>query len=217
MEVSAGKKILSFFYPITIQKMAGTKHRKLILQLFCNQWLLSTDEAVYSYGSFYTPFRKSFRTIKNKLKNVKSFLLLGTGLGSALKILQSKYDVYPEAVLVDNDKTIIELSMRYMELNTKNNVRWEYDDAQHYIQTTTKTFDLIGVDVFKDMFIPTAFKQESFFALCRSRLNPGGYCIFNMIFPSTNEKEIVTERMRRHFSQVSEISFRINTLFVCRA
>ncbi len=215
MHISLGKKILSYFYPVTIKSVSNTRHHKLTLQLFCNQYMLSTREAVYSFGTFYTPFRKSFAYLKKEIKHCDSFLLLGTGLGSALKILQTKYNVYPKAVLVDNDKDIIDMSMNYMNLNSKKNVSWKYTDALSYMQNTTENFDLIGIDVFKDTLMPKDFKQASFFELCQSRLNKDGYCIFNMILNSTNEKAIIRERLEKHFTHVREITFRMNTFFVC--
>lgn len=215
MHISPGKKILSFFYPITIKSVSNTRHHKLTLQLFCNQYMLSTREAVYSFGTFYTPFRKSFSFLKKEIKSCDSFLLLGTGLGSALKILQTKHNVYPKSVLVDNDKDIIEMSMNYMNLNSRKNVSWKYADAYSYMQESPEKFDLIGVDVFRDTVMPKDFKQTAFFELCKNKLNDGGHCIFNMILNSTNEKTIICERLEQHFSHVKEITFRVNTFFIC--
>ena len=216
MEVGLGIKLKSFLYPVTIKTVSNDRHQRLSLQLYCNQFMLSTHDAVYSFGTFYTPFRKTFSYIKKEITQCKSFLLLGTGLGSALKILQEKYQLYPDAVLVDNDNDILDLSIKYMNLNNKNNVTWKYTDALNYLQTTTQTFDLIGVDVFRDTLIPKDFKQLYFFELCKKALNPGGYCIFNMILNSSNEKMIIIERLRLAFSNVKEISFKMNTFYVCR-
>lgn len=215
MTLPAAKKIFSFLYPVTIKVVSNPRHQELTLQLFCNQYLLSTSEAVYSFGTFYAPFRKSFASIKDVLPKCKSFLLLGTGLGSALKILQQKYHIFPRAVLVDNDKDILEMSMMYMDLNSKKNVTWQYSDANTYMQTTEDTFDLIGVDLFKDTLIPRDFKQSAFFEQCKKKLNPNGYCIFNMILNSTNEKNIILERLQQNFDEVKEIKFKVNTFFVC--
>lgn len=215
MEVSFSTKLKSFFYPVTLKIVSNDRHQRLSLQLYCNQFMLSTHDAVYSFGTFYTPFRKTFSLIKKEIAHCKSFLLLGTGLGSALKILQQKHHLYPDSVLVDNDNDILDLSINYMNLNSKNNVSWKYTDALNYLQTTTQTFDLIGVDVFRDTFIPKDYKQLYFFELCKKTLNTGGYCIFNMILNSSNEKLIIAERLRIVFSTVKEITFKMNTFYIC--
>lgn len=54
-----------------------------------------------------------------------------------------------------------------MNLNSKNNVSWKYTDALNYLQTTTQTFDLIGVDVFRDTFIPKDYKQLYFLSYAK--------------------------------------------------
>lgn len=216
MKFQIFKKVLSFFYPVTIKTFSNEKHSKLILQLFCNQFMLSTHDAVYSFGTFYTPFRKSFASIKNEIRNCESFLLLGTGLGSALKILQKKYHVYPKSVLVDNDLDIIELSMKYMNLNSRKNVNWVYSDAVSYLQSADETFQIIGVDLFRDTVLMKDFKQASFFELCKSKLQKNGYCIFNMILNSSNEHEIIEERLSRYFSNVRTINFKVNTFYICK-
>ena len=167
--ISLRKKVLSYLYPVSIIEFSNEKHRKLILQLFCNQFMLSTQDAVYSFGTFYTPFRKSFALIKDDIQNCQRFLLLGTGLGSALKILQKKYQVYPDSVLVDNDKDILELSMKFMNLNERKNVSWIYNDAVTYLKSNMQVFDLIGVDLFRGTLLSNDFKQTSFFELCKTR------------------------------------------------
>ncbi|MCC7028876.1 MAG: hypothetical protein IT257_01125 [Chitinophagaceae bacterium] len=215
MKVNSGKKILSYLYPQTLKEISNTRHPQLKLQLFCNQLMLSTHEAVYSFGTFYTPFRKSFKSIKKELIHCRRFLLLGTGLGSALQILQRKHHIFPESVLVDNDQDILNLSMEYMQLNSKKNVTWLLSDAGVYMQQNIGTFDLIGVDIFRDTMIPKDFKQASFFELCKNKLNPGGHCIFNMILNSRNEQMIIRERLQQHFTSIHEIQFKVNTFYVC--
>jgi spermidine synthase len=215
-EVSLKKKVLSYFYPVTISEFSNEKHRKLVLQLFCNQFMLSTEDAVYSFGTFYTPFRKSFALIKDDIQNCNRFLLLGTGLGSALKILQKKYLIFPDAVLVDNDKDILELSMKFMDLNEKKNVEWIYNDAITYLKSNAPKFNLIGIDLFRGTLLSNDFKQASFFELCKLKLETSGICIFNMILNSTNEELIIKDRLSQHFSSIRKISFKQNTFFICR-
>lgn len=216
MGIHFSKKILSFFYPITIKKVVNNKNQNIFLQLYRNQWMLSTNDAIYSFGTFYTPFRQSFKKIKKEIASIDSFLLLGTGLGSALKILQTKYHIFPKSTLVDNDKNIIDLSVDYMNLNSKKNVEWVCSDAISFLENNNKKFDLIGIDVFYGMLMPKDYKQEIFFKICSESLNKNGYCIFNMILNSSNEKMIIAQRLASVFSSVLEINFKQNTFFICK-
>ncbi len=68
-------RVLSYLFPISILKIQNNKHNLLSLQIYCNQLMLSTGNAVYSYGTFYTPFRVAFKKIKHQLRQVNSLLM----------------------------------------------------------------------------------------------------------------------------------------------
>ncbi len=206
---------MSYLYPITLQKWSNEKHPKILVQIYCNQLMLSTGNAIYSYGTFYAPFRITLKKIKHFIPNVHSFLMLGTGLGSALKILQEKYHCYPNSILVDNDKDIIEFSRTYMSLNSNQNVEWVYADAIHFMNQNQKKFDLICVDIFKELYLPVEYKQDSFFSLCQKSLNPKSFCIFNMILVNEQERDIIYEKLITHFKEIQLMKMKQNTFFIC--
>lgn len=209
------KKYLSYLYPITIETKKDYKQRNLKLQLYCGQYLLSTAQAVYSYGTMYAPFRITFKKIKNHIPHIKTMLLLGTGLGSALKILQQKYNSYPQAFLIDIDKEAIYYSMKYMELNHKNNVQWILSDALQYIANSNMQYDLIAVDVFIDTLLPADYKNEAFFKQCYSHLTVNGMCIFNVILSTKSEISKVENALYAVFATVNKYTLGINTFYVC--
>lgn len=178
--------------------------------------MLSTPQAIYSWGLHYKPFKVSFEKIKNDIPSIQSFLLLGTGLGSALSILQKKYKQFPEAVLVDKSQAILDLSQHYMALNTHQNVHWICSDAQTYLQNNLRKFDAIGIDIFTDMNVEHHFKQEVFYKSIAAHLNPGGIAIFNNVFSSRNERDIIIKRMQQAFDTVIPIHRGINTFTIAR-
>lgn len=208
-------QLRSWLWPQNITKVQdGAQH--LQLDLYRNQYMLSTPQAIYSWGLHYKPFRIPFRKLKKEIPNIHHFLLLGTGLGSALSILQKQYGIYPKATLVDKSQTILDLSQHYMALNTHNNVQWVCNDAQDYLIGTNQTFDAIGVDIFTDMHVEHTFKQEAFYRLVASHLNPGGWAIFNNVFSSSNDRDIVLKRMQQAFGTVTPINKGINTFTIAR-
>ena len=189
----------------------------LLVQLYCNQYMLVTPRAIYSYGTRYDPFRKPFSRIKDELEQVDHFLLLGTGLGSALKILQETYHVFPTSTLIDNDLDVLQFSSKYMNLNTAHNVKWICKDAVEYLTTSTTKYDLIGIDIFRDLVQPEFTTTGSFLALCAKALHPKGICLFNMILHEDNEIVDIERKLRRHFSKVTFLLDKVNTYFICHA
>jgi len=215
MQIPVYKKILSYVLPITIEKTIGNNMTVLMLQLYCNQFMLATPRAIYSFGTRYSPYKKPLAQIRAELPRVKNFLQLGTGLGSSLKIIQDKYNLFPDAVLVDNDKDVLRFSLTYMDLNTHNNVEWKCADAVQFLNTNTKKFDLIGVDVFMDLVQPKFICTNDFINQCRQTLQPDGICLFNMILENDNHIIEIEELMKTHFRKVSFILDKVNTYFIC--
>ncbi|MBP6625584.1 MAG: hypothetical protein KA198_10455 [Chitinophagaceae bacterium] len=215
MKILLYKKIASFLYPITIKKIVTKQHASLKLQLYCNQLMLSTPDAIYSYGTRYSPFRKTFELLKADLQQVQQVLVLGTGLGSALKILQEKYGKYPEAILVDIDPDILTLSKEWMQLDSKKNVTWICDEARNYIMNSQQPVDLICIDVFNGTFMPYYLKEVNFYIACRKNLRPKGICIFNII-PLNDQEAILIEMMiHETFTHVERIQEARNLFYIC--
>lgn len=217
MHIPFYKKLLSYLLPITLESTIGKSMTVLTLQLYRNQFMLITPRAIYSYGTRYNPFKKSFAAIKDRLPEFNRFLLLGTGLGSALNILQQTYHCFPSSTLVDYDEDIIAYSIKYMNLNSKQNVVWKCDDAFKFLQSSDEKFDLIGVDIFRDLVQPEFSLSSEFFQLCSTHLSAGGICIFNMILGDDNRIVELEKKLMPHFAKVNFILDRMNTYFICHA
>lgn len=210
------QRILSYLYPVQLKGFSSSKHTVLNLQYFKGQWMLATHDAIYSAGTSYSPFRKTFHKIRKELPLVQHFLLLGTGLGSALKILQTEYQCFPKSILVDYDDKILEVSKNYMELNQRHNVEWVCDDVAHFITETTLQFDLIGVDVFKDTDLSSHMMTPNFIQSCREHLTSKGLCILNCIFKQEDEQAYFENLLHAHFSDIESISHLRNQFYICR-
>lgn len=215
MQIPFYKKVLSYIYPITLEKTIGNNFTILMVQLYCNEFLLVTPKAIYSFGTRYDPFRKMFKLMQHQLPHVESFLLLGTGLGSALAILQKKYACYPNAVLIDNDEDVLAFSMRYFSLNAKKNVTWKCMDATHFLHASTQKFDLIGVDIFKDLIAPNYVTSTVFIEQCKQSLHKNGSVLFNLILNDEESVWKTNKKLQTHFEQVQCIRDKINTYFIC--
>ncbi len=209
------QRALSYVWPQRIRSFNHQGHQ-LTLEMYRGEWMLCTPEAIYSWGTRYRPFRIPFKHLKKELPHIKRFLLLGTGLGSALQILQQKHHCYPEAVLVDHNALTLHLSEDFMQLNSHNNVQWVCNDALQVLNSPIPPFDLIGIDLFTDMQVEHQFKQEAFYRLIATKMNPGGIAIFNNVFHSQNDRDIVLKRMNMVFNHVHPITKGINTFTIAR-
>lgn len=209
------KRILSWFVPLTLKVYSSETNPSLKVKLYRGELLLTTTFAIYSQGKSYRPFRKMFQQIKTELQQVQSFLLLGTGLGSALKILQDSYQCYPRATLVDLDPVVLEISKEWMNLNTKNNVQWYCEEAKHFLQNHSSSFDLIGLDVFHDLTVPLEIRSIDFMRLCEQRLNQHGILCWNMIHPTETDEKQFEDCLHQVF-QVNRYLLERNFFYICR-
>lgn len=211
------KYVFSYIVPVRIASGSSDYHSKLHLELYRGQLTLSTASALYSVGDNYAPFKIGFQAIRNMLPNVDSFLLLGTGLGSALYILQKKYLIYPHACLIDLDSEILRLSRQWMHLNTKGNTEWVCADAKSFMAVNNCKYDLIGIDLFHDLYHPEWACEEPFINQCHAALNPNGIILANYIFRDNYKKTYTIERYERIFRKVEVIPYRQNLIVLAFA
>jgi spermidine synthase len=216
MQIPLYKRLFSYVWPITLSQTIGKNMTVLLLQLYRNEFMLGTPKAIYSYGTSYRPFLKTFAKLKDELPACRRFLLLGTGLGSALKILQVKYNLFPEAVLIDNDEDVLKQSMKVMNLNQQHNVQWICQDGMSYLEQNKSKFDLIGVDLFIDLLPASIIQEDRFVTACKKNLSTNGICIFNTIFTDDNDIVSMEQKLKLQFPHVEFILDRVNTYFICR-
>lgn len=115
-------------------------------------------------------------SIASKFPQNSSALVLGLGGGSIINMfekLQYKVDA------VEIDKRMWEVAHDYFFLDSRANII--IDDARHYIETTTKKYDIIFYDVFNGDVVPSHVLNKESFERAKSLLNPGGLIILNYI------------------------------------
>ncbi|HNB13520.1 MAG TPA: hypothetical protein PKY09_11485, partial [Bacteroidia bacterium] len=79
--------LLSFLYPVIIQKDQSDVNSVLETTLENGKLVLNTAHANYSYGSLYRVFIKALLRFNLDIKNKKKVLVLGMGGGSVVKFL----------------------------------------------------------------------------------------------------------------------------------
>lgn len=189
-KVSALKKLLSYLVPVTVASSSGSQNRFLEFILYRNQWQLATEEALYSDGNRYQPFRIAFKHVpKETLGHISECLVLGTGLGSIVQILSERYKARPRFTLVEYDEQILKWALENLSAMGIGNLDPYCENAEEFVKREKGKYDLICVDIFKGREVPSLFIEEEFLMNSRRLLKPGGIWIMNYII--NDEKEAV--------------------------
>lgn len=213
MKVPFYKQLLSFLYPIRIERRSSPHHPVLDLYLHRNQWLLATEDAWYSNGKRYRPLLTAFKQIKEELVAAHHVLVLGTGLASAVHILEDM-GFHPTYTLVDIDKAVLDLAIELMPGHNLSRIQPVCVDAQLFMQKNKKQYPLIVCDVFMGRDVPGFVSSAAFLEQCKRGLQPGGHFILNYLEKNESLYREVCLLMDRVFSGYKCIEFGINKIFV---
>jgi spermidine synthase len=183
------KKILSYFYPITVYNKSSNISKSLEVTLYNGKTLLNTKNTNYSYGSLQSVLKKGLLTIgQSEISKMNSVLVLGVAGGSVVKTLITDFKFTKSITGVELDPEIIEIANSYFDLDKVTNFKCIIDDAEQFVATSTDKFDLIIIDIFKDTEMPEFLFEERFINSIKQRLNINGYIIFNMMILDASKK-----------------------------
>lgn len=202
LELPWYKKCLGYLVPVVCQEYQSDKHADLKIKYYQGQWQLESKNALYSDGYRYAPFRLAFSYLqkKNELLPIEHFLLLGAGLGSALIHLQKVYQSFPKSILVEHDEQIINLANEFFNPNVRGNVTLINDDVSNYLETCDDTFDLIGIDIFKDLDNSPLILNETFWEQVVKVARPKAHIIVNTIFIHAQARSDFEKLISLHFT-----------------
>jgi len=102
-------------------------------------------------------------------------LLLGLGGGTVAN--QLSLEVGLDITAVELDERMEHIARKYFNLSDA--VKVLVDDARHYLESTTETYDLIIFDVFRGEVPPSQVLSLECFQRAKTRLNDGGFLIIN--------------------------------------
>ncbi|RYZ54715.1 MAG: methyltransferase domain-containing protein [Sphingobacteriales bacterium] len=196
-KVSKLQRALSYLVPIKIWKGSGTHNPVLELFISGGQWQLATEDAIYSDGNRYRPLRIAFHELRQHLSDSSSILVLGGGLGSALKVLE-RMQLNPYVTLVDIDETITAMARKLYSAHHPR-ARFETRDAAVFLTAVNDMYDLVVIDIFNSRVVPPFACTPEFLTACRSRVEPGGHLVMNYIVEGQKEWETFREVFRGIF------------------
>jgi spermidine synthase len=112
--------------------------------------------------------------------------LLGNAAGTTARAYGRYFpDTYVDGVEIDAELT--ELGRRFFDLR---NPRLEvfHEDARPFLRRIDRRYDVIGVDVYRQPYIPFYLTTREFFQLVRDRLTEGGVVVVNVGHPEGRDE-----------------------------
>ena len=174
------KKLLSYFYPITIYNKPSNISQTLEVTLYNGKTLLNTKNTNYSFGSLQTVLKKGLITIgKSEINKMENILVLGVAGGSVVQTLVTDFEFTKNIVGVELDAEIIEIANSYFNLDKIRNFKCVITDAEEFVKTDKNTYNLIIIDIFKDTDMPEFLFEMNFILSIKQLLNINGYIVFN--------------------------------------
>lgn len=214
-KVSPVKRVLSYLIPVTIATPPGSKNKFLEFILYRNQWQLATEEALYSDGNRYQPFRIAFKNVpKARLTAVNDCLILGTGLGSIAQILWEKYKHNPKFTLVEYDEQILKWALENLAARGIRNLDPHCINAAEFVRKEQRRYDLVCVDIFNGREVPSLFTEQEFLVQTKKLLKPGGIWIMNYIINDEVELYHFLSNVKSIFSSVDIIEKEQNRILI---
>ncbi len=217
-----GRHICSYLFPWLIEQRIGGVSPFLEVWLIEGKYQLNTKKANYSFGSLHTVFSIVFNNRNIKERTIENVLMLGFGSGSVASILQEEYTIPCKITAVDIDPVVIELGHKYFNISRFKDLQLICADAYDFVQQNQETFDLIVVDIFVDLDVPSCFNDETFLLSLHRLLSEKGTLFFNKIpysQESIEETDILQTRLEKIFSSVEVDKLTIdntgNWVFVC--
>lgn len=216
MKISWLKHLLSYFFVITVKKISSKFNKGLCLQLEAGKLLLNTKNANYSYGNLHKVFEIVFGRTNIRNLKIENVLLLGLGTGSVINILQKKYNLTPHFTAIEIDPEIIKL-IKYWDNTDFTNTEIICGDAFNEIKKLHKTYDLVIIDLFFDLQMPSEIFDIGFISSIKKLMNNNAIMLINSIALSKQQKLLINEFKVSVFKQFKTIKTHeilgLNTVF----
>ena len=111
----------------------------------------------------------------------RSALLIGLAGGTVARQMTAAYGPIPiDGVEIDPE--IARIGREYFGLDAPElaNVNVIVEDGRYFLRTTDRRYDLIGVDAYRQPYIPFQLTSREFFAEVAAHLNPTGVAVINV-------------------------------------
>jgi spermidine synthase len=102
---------------------------------------------------------------------------------------------------IELDKDVVDLAKKYFKFKETARLRTVISDGRAFLLKDNETWDVILIDAYRGPFVPFHLLTKEFYALVKTRLNPGGVVVQN-IEPSTMLFDSATATLNSVFPSV---------------
>jgi spermidine synthase len=171
-----------------------------------------------SGGIIESMWKQTLKKVRARGLEVKRCLILGLGGGTVVKLIHKNW---PNAKIVgvDIDPVIVDLGKKYLRLDISK-VDVKIADAYRFTKLqalTSKTYDLVVVDLYNGDQFPKKFGSQSYIQVVRSLLAESGVAVFNRLYYKDKkiEAENFGKKLKKVFTNIEEYYPLVNLMFVC--
>lgn len=108
---------------------------------------------------------------------VRSVCVIGLGAGTIPRELNAAYGPLTiDGVEIDGE--IVNLARQYFDMNEPN-MHVAVQDGRNFMRTTSKHYDIIGIDAYQQPYVPFQMTTSEFFHEVRTHLTPTGVAVIN--------------------------------------
>lgn len=133
---------------------------------------------------------------------IESALLIGLAGGTVSKQLTAAYGPIPiDGVEIDGE--IAEVGREWFDMNEPN-LNVIVEDGRYVLRTSEEQYGLIGVDAYKQPYIPFQLTTREFFQEVSGRLTPDGVAVINVGRTATDYRlvDVISSTMKDVFPNV---------------
>ncbi|MCC6313296.1 MAG: fused MFS/spermidine synthase [Thermomicrobiales bacterium] len=149
--------------------------------------------------------------------SVRQAMFIGLAGGTAARQLTAAYGPIPiDGVEIDPD--IVNVAREYFGLDELPNVRAIVADGRYALKTSSAHYDLIGVDAYRQPYIPFQLTSAEFFDEVADRLTPNGVAVVNVGRTQTDYRlvDAISSTMAHVFDHVYavDVDSYMNTIVI---
>ena len=203
------KKLFSYLIPINIYKSKSSVSKSIEVTWTNGELLIDSENTNYSYGSLQRILRIGLRKIGfNTIQTMDTILVLGVAGGSVIKTLVNEIHFKGQITGVEIDKEIIEVANSYFQLDQIPNLEIKIQNALDFVLRCKDQYNLIIIDVFEDLQMPSFLFEPYFRDKTLSLLKDNGYLLFNTMTLS----EADNTRNKKFIDGLKNTKFKINSI-----
>lgn len=135
--------------------------------------------------------------------SIERAMIIGLAGGTAARQLSAAWGPIPiDGVEIDPE--IAQIGREYFGLDDMANVNVIVADGRYALRTSDRRYDLIGVDAYRQPYIPFQLTTREFFGEVRDHLTPDGVAVVNVGRTVTDYRlvEVIASTMRSVFDTV---------------